>query len=167
MVYNLNITGAQLENAARIARDPSKITITLDSPTTTTCTLADEFYQWNGSYSATSANNFSLTTAGVLTYTGVNDMIIKFDGDATAAIGAVTAQITYALKINDVHAPGFDTPLNYTTNEDEKSLGTNGLSGATTIKNGDVIKFFVLSDTAGVTVQQNSIKLTVLEIAEG
>ena len=94
----LSYTTTQIDLGLRKSLTPYAISLQLDLPATTTCTLADTWYDVDGDFSDGSSNGFTyVATGGIFTYTGSEDCFFIFIGDADLDIGSSASTITYGL----------------------------------------------------------------------
>lgn len=167
----LSYTTTQIDLGLRKSLTPYSISLQLGLPATTTCTLADTWYDVDGDFSDGSSNGFTyVATGGIFTYTGSEDCFFIFIGDADLDIGSSASTITYGLFADTgsgyTEQTRFTSITEFTANETSKSLGTNGET-PTAVSTGADFKVMVKSSSAGVTINHRNLKVTMIEAGCG
>ena len=162
-------TLAEQKTISEKANLPCIISLQCAEDSTTTCTLADTWYDIDGNFSDGSANGFTYVAAGgIMTKTCTRDSYLTFTGDSDLSIGSNAATITYGLFV-DLDGEGFveDTrfrsEVDFTVNEGTKSVGTNGITSMT-VPVGAKGKVMVKSSVAGIVVTHHNLKVTSTEV---
>lgn len=152
--YILNKTGIELDKML----SPSKINLYLPSPDTQVLTDADTWYKLDAVLTDGNARDF--TQRGNpdydILFTGINNSEILMIGDADMSLSGSSAELEFAVFINDVEAVKFTSKTVIVSSTEIESFGTNGLF---TINNNQKIDIRAKCNAAGRTLTIQNLKV--------
>lgn len=171
MVYNSAYTGVQIDKSTRRSNDPYMLSLQQDTADTTTCTIADQWYDLGGDFSdGISPHGFTfVTSGGEMTYVGSDSSKLLFSGVANIDIGSNASTITFGLFLDSgsgfVEVPRFNFQTVFDTAEASK---TSSIVGTTSIaiQSGWKMKIMVKSSQAGVPVEILTMMWSVIELGD-
>ena len=116
----------------------------LQSETATVCTDADTYYPMGGTFINGIAHHFSLSSP-VMTYTGENEALVKFDGVCYLKADKV-CKCTVEMYING--SPAFSGAVDFLH---ANAMGNMSFPILIQVNNGDTFQVYIKSDTASTT----------------
>lgn len=138
------------------SKNISKCNVRISSPSATTITDADTYYQVAGTFTDGICKDFTLAEDGTLTYGGANGRNFLFNGASDIEVDKA-CEITYSLEKNG--------DIDTTTSTIHTFLSPSKVSNISVarliqLNSGDVLKVKVKSDTAEVSLTAQSLFLT-------
>ena len=129
---------------------------TLPGSYPTTLTTADTYYKIAATFFGRLLSRFTVSAAGVLTYTG--------DGEVFSLTGVSdlhcsrACELTYGLYLNGVLISGTETPVTVTAANKDDNIAITGLIELAT---GDTLEVYAKSDTASTVLTVQSLRITM------
>lgn len=150
-------------NHTKVSRmlSPCKISLYLPSTDTQVLTDADTWYKLESPISDGGARLFTLrgTPDFDILYSGENNTEVFFTGDADLAISGSSAEVEFALFVNDVEQTKFTSKTLIVSSTEIEAFGTNGL---VTISTNDTLDIRAKCNAAGRTLTIENLKVTFL-----
>lgn len=159
MAYYLTKTGAELDKML----NPSKLSLHLANEDTQVLTLADTWYKLESPISTVNSRDFTIRGDPDfdILFTGIDGSSLFMTGDADLSLSGSTAEIEFALFVNNVEASAFTSETKLVASSEIESFGTNGLFE---VDENDVLDIRAKCNEAGRTLTIKNLKVTFLLI---
>lgn len=141
-------------------RNIYRASMRVDTPSATTITDADTYYQIAGTFTDGETYGFTVATDGTITYNGIGDRLFLVLGNSDLDVDQA-CKITYALEKNDIIDTTSATPHDFVS---PSKVGAIGINRIVKLNNGDVLKIKAKSDTAEISLTAETLYLSIIEL---